>query len=135
MSSYLMDSSVLIHLARNNAKVRDHLDQFLRDGQELVICEPVAMKVLAGVAPVKVAVAEAAINSFRSVHVDNNRDFRAAAYLYATLVARGRTPRGTMDCLIAQVALSSGATLLHADRDFEAIAEVTDLQQVRIAVA
>ena len=135
MSSYLMDSSVLIHLARNNIKVRERLEELLSDGQELVICEPVAMEVLAGVAPVKVAVAEAAINSFRSVPVDNNRDFRAAAYLYATLVARGRTPRGTMDCLIAQVALSSGATLLHADRDFEAIAEVTDLQQERIAVA
>ncbi|MGZ5294241.1 MAG: PIN domain-containing protein [Actinomycetota bacterium] len=33
-----------------------------------------------------------------------------------------------MDCLIAAVAIREGATVLHADRDFDVIARHTDLR-------
>ena len=51
MITYLMDSSVLIRLARNSQVIRDHLEEILLTGAELAICEPVALEVLAGVNP------------------------------------------------------------------------------------
>lgn len=46
----------------------------------------------------------------------------AAARLYLSCRRAGRTPRGSNDCLIAQIAIENGLALLHDDRDFEAIA-------------
>lgn len=44
----------------------------------------------------------------------------AAAAHYRTLRARGRTVRGTIDCLIATFCILEGHTLLHDDRDYDA---------------
>jgi predicted nucleic acid-binding protein len=49
---------------------------------------------------------------------------RRAARLYFACRRRGFTPRSTVDCLIAQIALDHGVALLHDDRDFEKIAKV-----------
>jgi predicted nucleic acid-binding protein len=49
---------------------------------------------------------------------------RRAARLYFDCRHRGFTPRSTVDCLIAQIALDHGVALLHDDRDFEQIARV-----------
>ena len=50
--------------------------------------------------------------------------YEAAADLYRRCRAAGVTVRSTIDCLVAQIALEYGATLLHADRDYERIAQV-----------
>jgi predicted nucleic acid-binding protein len=46
--------------------------------------------------------------------------------------ARGKTVRGTIDCLIAACAITNGVPILHKDRDFDTIAEVSRLKLVRI---
>jgi len=50
--------------------------------------------------------------------------YAAAGVLYARCRWQGITPRSPHDCLIAQVAVEHGVTLLHDDRDFEQIARV-----------
>lgn len=47
---------------------------------------------------------------------------RAAAN-YRKLRARGRSPRGTIDALIATLCIERGHALLHRDRDFDAFEE------------
>lgn len=47
-----------------------------------------------------------------------------AARLYFACRRRGFTPRSTIDCFIAQIALEHEVPLLHEDRDFEQIAKV-----------
>jgi predicted nucleic acid-binding protein len=47
-----------------------------------------------------------------------------AARLYGACRRAGKTPRSSNDCLIARIAIEHGLVLLHADRDFEAIASV-----------
>ena len=49
---------------------------------------------------------------------------RSAARLYFDCRRLGFTPRSTIDCLIAQIALEHGVPLLHDDRAFERIARV-----------
>ncbi len=49
-------------------------------------------------------------------------DFESAAALYRACRREGVTIRRLPDCLIAAVAMRTGATLLHQDVDFDAIA-------------
>ena len=55
-------------------------------------------------------------------------DYEEAADLYRACRSRGATVRKLIDCLIAAVAIREGATVLHNDRDFEALAKHTRLR-------
>ncbi|MCP4755048.1 MAG: PIN domain nuclease [Proteobacteria bacterium] len=52
-----------------------------------------------------------------------------AAKIYFDLRKRGETIRSPIDCCIAQIAIDSGAVLLHNDQDFEKIADISPLKQ------
>lgn len=54
-------------------------------------------------------------------------DFRNAAALYRRARSKGRTIRRTLDCLIAAVCVRERCAILHNDRDFDHLAEVSDL--------
>jgi predicted nucleic acid-binding protein len=56
-----------------------------------------------------------------------------AARIFFDLRRRGKTVRSPIDCCIAQLAIEHDVLLLHRDRDFEVIAEVTPLSQKRLA--
>ena len=49
---------------------------------------------------------------------------RSAARLYFDCLRHGFTPRSTVDCLIAQIAIEHAVPLLHDDRDFARSAKV-----------
>jgi hypothetical protein len=57
--------------------------------------------------------------------------FETAANLYRTARRRGLTIRRSVDCLIAATCLESGAEIYHNDRDFDALARVSDLMIYR----
>jgi hypothetical protein len=59
--------------------------------------------------------------------------FETAANLYRTARRRGLTVRRSVDCLIAAICLESGAEIYHNDRDFDALASVSDLAVYRPA--
>ncbi len=61
-------------------------------------------------------------------------DFESAAELYRTCRRRGGTVRKLIDCLIAAVAVRERATILHNDRDFEALAKYTSLRTERYRI-
>ena len=61
------------------------------------------------------------------VAVNGLQDWEAAAQLYRTARSKGLTVRSSIDCLIAAVALRTGSPVLALDRDFEALAQVSDL--------
>ena len=58
--------------------------------------------------------------------------FDAAANLYRTARRRGLTVRRSVDCVIAATCLEAGAEIFHNDRDFDAIARVSDLAVYRV---
>ncbi|MFM7277631.1 MAG: PIN domain nuclease [Microcystis aeruginosa] len=57
--------------------------------------------------------------------------WQAAARIYYDLRRQGLTVRSPIDCCIAQVALENDLLLIHNDRDFETIAQVRSLQNLR----
>ena len=54
-----------------------------------------------------------------------------AARVYFELRREGLTVRSPIDCCIAQLGLDHRVTLLHRDRDFETIARIRPLSQLR----
>jgi len=57
--------------------------------------------------------------------------FERAARLYFDLRRKGITPRGTIDIFIALTAIHHNLSLLHDDRDFDAIASY--VKELKIA--
>jgi predicted nucleic acid-binding protein len=59
--------------------------------------------------------------------------FEAAANLYRMARRRGLTVRRSVDCLIAAMCVETEAQIYHNDRDFDALARVSDLAIYRPA--
>ena len=57
--------------------------------------------------------------------------FRSATEIHRQGRRRGLTIRSTMDCLIAAIALHNGAAIWHRNRDFDNIAQFTNLKARR----
>ena len=60
--------------------------------------------------------------------------FVEAAQLYRAARRAGVTVRSGVDCLIAACALRHGATVLHSDRDFSALARIAPLSERNVRV-
>ncbi|MGH7486781.1 MAG: type II toxin-antitoxin system VapC family toxin [bacterium] len=58
--------------------------------------------------------------------------FEEATQLYRTARRSGITVRSSVDCLIAACAIRHGITVLHSDRDFTLLAQVSSLKERRI---
>jgi predicted nucleic acid-binding protein len=66
--------------------------------------------------------------------VEASVDYRDAAMAYRAVRSGGHTVRKTMDCLIAAVAVRTGATLVHRDRGFDLLAAALPDLRVRSLV-
>ena len=97
-------------------------------GDDLAICDPVAMEVLAGARDEHHLAQLRGLLGRATMLPTTPADYDAAASLYRACRVRGETVRKLIDCLIAAVAIRAGAEVLHADADFAAIARHTDLQ-------
>ena len=75
------------------------------------------------------------LNSYLEVqdYIDPSiESWTAAARIYYDLRRQGITVRNTIDCCIAASAIEYGLLLVHIDKDFEAIAKGTTLNQIRL---
>ena len=122
----LIDTSAWIEFLRDTGSPAcTRVDQLLAG--EIGTCDPVRMEVLAGardgsnLADLRRLLARATTLPTLTRHYDD------AASIYRRARAQGLTVRRLNDCLIAAIALDNGASLLHADRDFNVIAQVTGL--------
>jgi len=87
------------------------------------------MELLAGTStPSELARLRTRMHSMTLLRLRGLPDFEKAADLYRTCRRRGETVRRLIDCLIAAVAIREHATILHNDRDFEALARHSKLR-------
>jgi predicted nucleic acid-binding protein len=98
---------------------------------EVVTCLPVVQEVLQGFRDERAfQIAREAIRSFPIVEAPMTEPlFLEAVALYRTARRRGLTIRSSVDCLIAACALRHDLEILHDDRDFAALSEVSALKQ------
>ena len=122
----LLDTSAWIELFRKPARL--DLDA-LGGLDEVVTCLPVLQEVLQGFRDARAfRVARDAMLSLPMIEspLPQSR-FEEAADLYRAARRAGLTVRSGTDCLIAACALRHGLTVVHRDRDFPALAKVSNL--------
>jgi len=123
----LVDTSVWVEVFRRPPSLRL---ESLVDFDSVVTCLPVIQEVLQGfVDESAFALARDAMWAFPIVESPLRAEvFEEAVELYRRARRAGYTVRSGVDCLIAACALRRGLTVLHHDRDFDALAQVSSLR-------
>ena len=124
----LVDTSVWIEVFRARRPL--DLEEIL-DFDDVVTCLPIVQEVLQGFRDEAVyRRARAAILALPIVESPLGSDvFLDAVDLYRAARRSGRTVRSSVDCLIAACAIRHDLEVLHRDRDFPAISEISGLRQ------
>jgi len=127
----LVDTSVWIEFFRR----RNALDiEKLVDFEEVVTCLPVIQEVLQGFRDEE-AFRSARDAMFALPVVESPVSaplYEEAIDLYRTARRRGLTIRSSVDCLVAACAIRNDLTVMHRDRDYPSLAEVSHLKQKRV---
>ncbi len=126
----LVDTSAWVEYLRGTGSPHNRwLHAALEQGTDLAWTDPVLFELTAGAAsPERAARLRALLLRGTPLPVAGLRDWEDAAVLYRSARSAGRTVRSTVDCLIAAVALRTGTPVLARDRDYDVLAEFTDLQ-------
>jgi predicted nucleic acid-binding protein len=125
----LVDTSAWIEFLRATNTSADQSVQEALAG-EIATCDPVRMELLAGARSDRNPGDLRGLLS-RAVHLSTRpSDYDDAALLYRRARASGLTVRRLVDCLIAAIAIRHDVPVLHADRDFTALAECSTLRAI-----
>jgi predicted nucleic acid-binding protein len=118
----LVDTSVWL-LDRRRFLLEDVVNM-----DEVAVCGPVVQEVLQGVATYDYPDVRAKLLNCHVLSEPLPLDhFEYAAEIYRMARVNGFTPRPGNDCLIAAIAILNHVPLLHADRDFDFIAKIANL--------
>ncbi|HTH81266.1 MAG TPA: PIN domain-containing protein [Ramlibacter sp.] len=123
----IADSSAWIELLRGRATpVAQRLERALKRGERLFMPDVVYQEVLQGARdPHHFVRLQAQLDLVPPFIAQDARQVaHLAAMLYARSRWQGSTLRSPNDCLIAACAIEADEPLLHADRDFDRIAEI-----------
>jgi predicted nucleic acid-binding protein len=128
---FLVDTSVWIAVFR---KQKPFPLQSIGGMEEIVTCLPVVQEVLQGFRDESAfRLARNAMMAFPTVESPLSRGvFEEAVQLFRSARRMGYTIRSSVDCLIAACALRHGLIVLHHDRDYESLAQVSALQTLEI---
>ncbi len=132
----LVDTTVWIDLFAG--RPRPHvapLEQLLQTGEDICICGIVLAEVLQGIRSdseyTKTKDYCESLVFLPMIHAT----FLRSSQMYRALRKKGLTIRTPLDCMIASVAIEHRVPLLHNDRDFDKIANHTNLEVVKPAKA
>jgi len=103
--------------------------ELIEAGEPVALTDVIFTEILQGLRSEREArTVERHLRAFPVLRLDGLDDFSLAAELYRTARKAGVTIRKTLDCLIAAPCVRTGAPLLHADSDFDLLAECTPLR-------
>jgi predicted nucleic acid-binding protein len=124
----LVDTSAWIEVFRKPARLTI---EDVVDFDDIVTCLPVVQEVLQGFgSDLAFRTARESMLSLPIVESPvSERVYLDAVDLYRRARRAGITVRSGVDCLIAACAIRHGLTVLHNDRDYPAIARISELQE------
>jgi len=129
----LVDTSVWIDIFRDRSGAkRDKLAAAL-EGEPTVLTRFHALEMLQGCRDEREWSLLASYLESQNYLDLSGESWQAAARIYFDLRRMGRTVRSPIDCCIAQAAMEHDVLLLHRDADFEIIARIRPLRQVRMS--
>lgn len=126
----LADTSAWVEYDRATGSAVDRrLTRLIAEEGPVAVTEPVMMEVLAGARDdARESALRRLLFRFELLRFDPVLDFDGAVSVYRRCRARGVTPRGMVDCMIASVASRHEATLLARDADLARVAETIGLE-------
>jgi predicted nucleic acid-binding protein len=129
----LVDTSVWIEVFRKPSRFRLETVAKL---DEVATCLPVIQEVLQGFRDeAAFRIAREAMFALPVVESPLRREvIEEAVDLYRSARRVGRTVRSSVDCLIAACAIRHGLTVLHRDRDYGTLAELSPLKAQEAAI-
>jgi predicted nucleic acid-binding protein len=108
------------------------MDALSKQGDSILMCEPVAMELLAGARKHEVLAINEFIDHFASLEFDTLHDFRSAGEIRRQLSWQGKSVKSVVDCMIAVLALTNEEiVIIHNDSDFEVIAGAFNIRHER----
>jgi predicted nucleic acid-binding protein len=128
----IVDTSVWIDFFNGYPSAQaQRLARAIEDGESIVLPGLVFTEILLGLKNDAEAKRIAQLlQAFDWVAEPTQADYAHAAKLYRQCRAKGLTIRSTIDCVIAQLCLRDGLSLLAKDRDFDRIAQLVALKLV-----
>ncbi|MGH3611767.1 MAG: type II toxin-antitoxin system VapC family toxin [Pseudonocardia sp.] len=123
------DTAAWVEFFRATESTADRtLTRLIIEKAPLATTEIVVLEVLAGVGSVgERRAVRTQLLGLPVLALQGVTDYERAADLYRAMRRRGVTVRKLTDVLIGLCALDAGASVLHDDRDFDAMASVIDL--------
>ena len=123
----LADTSVWINFFNGvDSKEVEVLIRYIESDWPVYLCPTIVQEVLQGINNHKqFKEVLASLLAFNILNDDGVEMAVSAANLYRWLRKRGITIRKSNDCLIAQYAIKHSLQVLHQDRDFDLIMEMT----------
>ena len=107
------------------------LEQLLQTGEDICICGIVLAEVLQGIrSDSEYTKTKDYFESLVFLPM-THATFLRSSQMYRALRKKGITIRTPLDCMIASVAIEHRVPLLHNDRDFDKIANHTNLEVVK----
>ncbi len=120
----LVDTSVWIQFLEGGEHwTKERLKEKIDDRESIAYLDLILLEIIQGVR--ERTERERIEANFRALrYLEMNRpSVMLATEIYQELQKKGITIRSVIDCLIAAVAIETGATILHRDRDFDRIGE------------
>ena len=129
----VVDTSVWVDVLRGTDSLpAARCVELIQDGAPIALTDVILTELLQGVPSERDAsLLERHLRAFPVLRLETLDDFSLAARLYRTARAAGVTISKTIDCLIAAPCVRTGASLLHADADFDRLASCTPLRVFR----
>ena len=132
VTRYLIDTSVWVNIFRGHSESKERLAQCTRSGDSLLMCEPIAMELIAGARKHEVEQIKNLIDSLASEPFNSLQDFRSAGLIRRELSWSGISVKSVVDCMIAATAMGANdIVIVHNDSDFEQIASKFELRHER----
>lgn len=126
----VVDTSVWIDVFNERSSPQaERCVELIEGGEPIALTDIVVTEILQGLRSDREArLVESHLKAFPILRLDGLDDFVLAADLYRMARRAGVTIRKTLDCLIAAPCIRTGAPLLHADTDFDRLAQCTPLR-------
>jgi predicted nucleic acid-binding protein len=129
----VVDTSVWIDVLRDDdSRGASRCVELIEDGAPIALTDVILTEILQGFRSEREArLVERHMRAFPILRLQSLDDFSLAAQLYRDARRAGITIGKTIDCLIAAPCVRTGASLLHADADFDRLATCTPLRVFR----
>jgi predicted nucleic acid-binding protein len=125
----VVDTTVWIDFLEGRGTIFErHLAELLESDAPIALVDIVYCEILQGVRDEEsYRLTRASLRAHPILRPRGLETFETATNLYRTGRQRGLTIRRSVDCLIAATCLENDAEIYHNDRDFDALARVSDL--------